>query len=89
MLTSEPMQKYVLDEIAPSVSCGAAQGRAHSSEADGIRYISRHDPQRVCYALFDRSADNLHIKDLGELNGPMLLKEVGRVIDYYKFALVN
>ncbi len=62
---------------------------AHSVEADGIRYISRHDPQRVCYALFDRTANNLYIKDLGELNGPMLLKEVGLIIDYYKFALVN
>jgi len=62
---------------------------AHPIQADGIRYISRHDPQRVCYALFERTAAELNVIDLGELNGPRLIEEVGQIIDYYKFALIN
>lgn len=62
---------------------------AHPEQPDGIRYISRHDPQRVCYALFERAAAELSVTELGELNGSRLIEEVGQIIDHYKFALVN
>ena len=62
---------------------------AHPDHPDGISYISRHDPQRVCYALFERTASELHVEDLGQLDEASLNKEVGQIINYYKFALIN
>lgn len=62
---------------------------AHPSQPDGICYISRHDPPRVCYALFERVAVELNITDLGQLNSSSLIRDVGQIIDYYKFALIN
>lgn len=61
----------------------------HPNQPKGIRYISRHDPQRVCYALFERTAVELSVMDCGQLNGSVLIREVGQIIDYYKFALIN
>lgn len=62
---------------------------AHPDQPDGIRYISRHDPQRACYALFDRAAAELDVVDLGQLNAANLLEKVGQIMEYYKFALLN
>ena len=62
---------------------------AHPDHPDGISYISRHDPQRVCYALFERTASELHVENLGQLDEASLSKEVGQIINYYKFALIN
>lgn len=62
---------------------------AHPAQPDGICYISRHDLQRVCYALFERTAVELNVTDLGQLNSSSLIKEVGQIIAHYKFALIN
>ena len=61
----------------------------HPEQPDGICYISRHDPQRVCYALFDRSSVELYVTNLGQLNSLNLIEEIGQIIDYYKFALLD
>lgn len=61
----------------------------HPTEPDGIRYISRHDPQRACFAVFERAAITLNATDCGQLDDSNLIGEVGQIMDYYKFALVN
>jgi len=61
----------------------------HPAQPDGIRYISRHDPQRDCYALFEQNTTKLEVTDLGSLNDPSLLAETVQIIEHYKFALIN
>ena len=61
----------------------------HPSQPDGICYISRHDPQRVCYALFENASVELDVADIGQLNGLSVIEEIGQIIDYYKFNLLD
>ena len=46
-----------VSHISPPYSASHAWSKAihaHPSGPDGIAYMSRHDDQRLCYALFDR-----------------------------------
>ena len=61
----------------------------HPIQPDGIRYISRHDPQRICYALFEHASLKLDVANIGQLNNLSLIAEIGQIIDYYKFALLD
>jgi hypothetical protein len=56
----------------------------HPQKVDGIRYLSRHDPSRVCCGLFDRSQSYLREQNLGNLvdNHPLLLSEILTTYDY-------
>jgi hypothetical protein len=41
--------------------------RLHPSKPDGIRYLSRHDPSRVAYAIFTRSPSTFRVSSMGPL----------------------
>jgi hypothetical protein len=41
--------------------------RLHPSKPDGIRYLSRHDPTRVAYAIFTRSLSTFKVSSMGPL----------------------
>jgi hypothetical protein len=59
----------------------------HPQAVDGIRYRSRHDDERYCYGIFERCADELREKDLGNLleSNPKLLAEILACYDYGLF----
>jgi hypothetical protein len=59
----------------------------HPQAVDGIRYRSRHDDGRYCYGIFDRCADELQEKNLGNLleSNPKLLAEILSCYDYGLF----
>jgi hypothetical protein len=59
----------------------------HPQVVDGIRYRSRHDDERYCYGIFDRCADELQEKNLGNLleSNPKLLAEILSCYDYGLF----
>jgi RES domain len=59
----------------------------HPQVIDGIRYRSRHDDERYCYGIFDRCADELREKDLGNLieAHPKLLAEI---LEFYDYGLL-
>jgi RES domain len=59
----------------------------HPQAVDGIRYRSRHDDERYCYGIFDRCADELQEKNLGNLleSNPKLLAEILSCYDYGLF----
>jgi RES domain len=59
----------------------------HPQQVDGIRYRSRHDDDRYCYGIFDRCADTLQEKNLGNILefDPMLLAEI---LEHYAFGLL-
>lgn len=62
---------------------------SHPQQPKGIAYVSRHDPQRTCCALFDSVEADLNVEELGPLDGPELIHELGKIFDHYRFALIN
>jgi len=58
----------------------------HPATVDGIRYRSRHDPDRILCGLFDRAKENLQENKLGTLlEDPQTL---AAILDTYNFGLV-
>ncbi|MXY66225.1 MAG: RES family NAD+ phosphorylase [Gammaproteobacteria bacterium] len=59
----------------------------HPENADGILYPSRHDPQQVLAALFDRSQSLLTVKRHGTLRDHLGNSFFG-LLDHYGMALL-
>ncbi|WP_437718491.1 RES family NAD+ phosphorylase [Sorangium sp. So ce448] len=60
----------------------------HPRRPDGIAYVARHDPTRVCAALFERVSAELEVTRLGSLADPAHAVLLARLLDTYKFGLV-
>ncbi|WP_438020577.1 RES family NAD+ phosphorylase [Sorangium sp. So ce315] len=60
----------------------------HPRRPDGIVYAARHDPSRVCAALFERASAELEVTPLGSLADPAHAALLARVLDTYRFGLV-
>jgi len=59
----------------------------HPDAPDGIAFTARHDPQRLCAALFDRVSAVVREERLGPLlEQPALLRTL---LDHYAFGLVD
>ncbi len=74
-----------------SVSVAQRWARAffeHPSQPDGVYYRSRHDPQKVCAALFDRAAGALGATSLGSLADPANARLLADILDDYGFGLI-
>jgi RES domain len=91
-LTGNGLVKIGADARLSSGSYVAAREWAqaiydHPQVVDGIRYRSRHDDERYCYGIFDRVADELREKDLGNLIAahPKLLAEI---LEHYDYGLL-
>jgi RES domain len=41
--------------------------RNHPCKPDGIRYLSRHDPTRIAYAIYTRAPSSFKVSSLGSL----------------------
>jgi hypothetical protein len=62
----------------------------HPDGRDGILYRSRHDPPRLCAALFERAEDVLDTVDLlGRLDEPGAAELVAGAIEMYGYQLVD
>lgn len=60
----------------------------HPDSPDGILYRSRHDPSRVCLALFDRASEWVVAERLGSLVGPRHSRLLAEILDMYDFGLL-
>jgi hypothetical protein len=60
----------------------------HPKKPDGIAYTARHDPSRVCAAIFERVSADLAVTALGSLMDPAHVPLVATLLDTYKFGLV-
>ncbi|WP_437282425.1 RES family NAD+ phosphorylase [Sorangium sp. So ce375] len=60
----------------------------HPRKPDGIAYAARHDPSRICAALFERASAELEVTRLGPLTDPAHAALLARLLDTYKFGLV-
>jgi hypothetical protein len=60
----------------------------HPDRPDGLLYRSRHDPSRLCAAIFDRASSALTATSLGSLadaNNAALLADL---LDTYEYSLI-
>ncbi|MGE3271153.1 MAG: RES family NAD+ phosphorylase [Chloroflexota bacterium] len=60
----------------------------HPDQPDGLLYRSRHDPSRLCTALFDRVAPVLSTESLGSFADPRNAALLGDVLDRYGYGLI-
>lgn len=60
----------------------------HHETPDGIVYRARHDPSKLCAAIFDRVAADLEVKPLGALADGAHAKLLARLLDTYDFGLI-
>ncbi len=61
----------------------------HPDRPDGIYYRSRHDPDRVCAAIFDRAQPVLESKILGRFADQANEKVLGEILDTYRIGLIE
>lgn len=60
---------------------------AHPAAPDGLLYRSRHDPSRLCAAVYDRVASRAHARDTGTLADPMRAPLLADLLRTYGFGL--
>ncbi|WP_437593755.1 RES family NAD+ phosphorylase [Sorangium sp. So ce1000] len=93
-LTGEGLARLGADaRLTSGESYRAAQRWAlaihdHPRRPDGIAYAARHDPSRICAALFERASVELEVTQLGSLADPAHAALLARILDTYKFGLV-
>jgi RES domain len=60
----------------------------HPQQPDGILYRSRHDPDLLCAAVFERVQDHIAARRMGSLFAPRNTSRVGRLLRKYDFRLI-
>ncbi len=61
----------------------------HPQRPDGLYYRSRHDPSRLCVAVYEWAQAALTAVRLGSLTEPALAAQLAELLDTYRFALVD
>jgi len=61
----------------------------HPEQPDGLLFRSRHDPSRLCAAIFDRAEDALDARSLGSLADAANAVLLGHILDTYGFGLID
>ena len=59
----------------------------HPQQVDGIRYYSRHDNDKVCCGLFQRTKEFLTEKNTFNLVDHHLIK-LGEILNHYEYGLI-
>jgi hypothetical protein len=62
--------------------------RLHPSKPDGIRYLSRHDPTRVAYAIFTRPRATFNVTSLGSLMASTNRTTLNQLLRDYNVDLI-
>ncbi|HUD55308.1 MAG TPA: hypothetical protein VMR02_08775 [Terracidiphilus sp.] len=62
--------------------------RNHPTKPDGIRYLSRHDPTRVAYAIYTRPRSSLQLTSLGSLMDPKNRALLNKLLTDYQVDLM-
>lgn len=68
--------------------CWSAALRNHPVKPDGIRYRSRHAPERVAYAVYERSASTFSVASMGSFTDQENGARFQEILRTYKFALI-
>jgi hypothetical protein len=62
--------------------------KKHPTKPDGIRYRSRHSPERVAYAIYTRSPATFSVSSMGSFTDPANEHLFKTILTTYKFALI-
>jgi hypothetical protein len=62
--------------------------RRHPTQPDGLRYRSRHAPERIAYAIYTRSAATFAASSMGSFTDPANEDLFKMILKTYKFALI-
>jgi hypothetical protein len=62
--------------------------KKHPTKPDGIRYRSRHAPERIAYAIFSRSPATFAVSSMGSFTDPANEHLFRTILKTYKFALI-
>jgi hypothetical protein len=61
---------------------------SHPEQPDGICFRSRHNPELLCAAIFDRVAPRVTASPLGCLRAPQNMRRIAPILTKYGFLLV-
>jgi hypothetical protein len=61
----------------------------HPMKPDGIRYLSRRDPTRVAYAIYDHPPTTFSVTNRGPLMDPANRKLLNELLDIYQVDLID
>lgn len=67
----------------------AAALSTHQDAPDGVLYRARHDPSRLCAAVFNRVAEHIRWASLGTLADPRHSALLADILTTYAFGLVE
>jgi hypothetical protein len=62
--------------------------RRHSCQPDGIRYRSRHAPERIAYAMYERPRGSFSAGSMGSFTDPANEALFRSILKTYNFALI-
>jgi hypothetical protein len=61
----------------------------HPAKPDGLYYRSRHDPSRMCAAIFHRAARKVTVEHHSALTDPQLGSVLAEILNTYHFGLID
>jgi hypothetical protein len=73
---------------APGTTPWHSGGRTHRTRT-AFYYRARHDPSRVCLALYDRAADAVCASHQGSLLAPSNTALLADMLEVYNFGLID
>ena len=62
--------------------------RQHPCKPDGIRYRSRHAPERIAFAIYERAPRSFKVTSMGSFTDPANEALLERILKTYNFALI-
>jgi hypothetical protein len=62
--------------------------KKHPLKPDGIRYRSRHAPERIAYAIYERPSSSFNVTSIGSFTDPANEALFKRILKTYNFALI-
>jgi hypothetical protein len=62
--------------------------KKHPCKPDGIRYRSRHAPERIAYAIYERPPGSFSVTSMGSFTDRANEALLGRILKTYNFALI-
>ena len=62
--------------------------RKHPCKPDGIRYRSRHAPERIGYAIYERPPSSFRVTSMGSFTDPANEALFKRILKTYNVALI-
>jgi hypothetical protein len=93
-LTGPGLARLGADNRLCTADHGVAQQWAlalweHPQKPDGLLYRARHDPSRLCAAIYDRAASAVSAVRIGSLADSGQVHYLAEILDTYQFGLLD